>query len=83
MAKPLALKSLVMKEAEAEKDDEKTIVSPNSLKLKAGQTVPGGTQNTLRIAAAALGKDRRGPKWVMERRKLGVNRDFSGLWNTI
>lgn len=83
LAQPLALKTLVMEESEEKKDDKHTIVSPNSLKLKAGQTVPGGAQNTLRIAAAALGKDRRGPKWLMERRKLGVNKDFSNLWNTI
>ena len=55
MAQPLAVKSLLELKTENEaQDDTTTIVSPTSFKPKAGQTVPGGPQNALRLAAGAL-----------------------------
>lgn len=73
-------------ELQAEKDTKKKheiSLRPNSLKPKAGQTVPGGMNNTLFIAQGALGKTLHGPKWVEQRRKLGLRKDSSYVWNTV
>ncbi|KAJ3559771.1 hypothetical protein NM688_g140 [Phlebia brevispora] len=79
LARPLAVRQLLNAQASKE-DNEQLALTANAFRLKAGQTLPGGTKPTLRLAAGALGKDRRLPKWI-ERRKLGINRDFSALWN--
>ncbi|KAH9950486.1 mitochondrial ribosomal protein L17 [Amylocystis lapponica] len=77
LARPLALKSIVQKDAE--KSDDTPIASAKALRLKAGQTLPGGVQSTLRLAQAALGKEPSSrPRWF-ERRKLGV--DKSAIWS--
>lgn len=81
LARPLVMKQLLAAQAD-KKDDERLAVSPSSFNLKAGQTLPGGTKPTLRIAAGALGKEPR-VRLAVARRKLGINRDFSALWNTV
>ena len=74
LAQPLALKQLL--EANSEKAEAKAdtpLVGPKALRLRAGQTLPGGNQSTLRIAQGALGKEPSSrPRWF-ERRKLGVD----------
>ncbi|OBZ79604.1 50S ribosomal protein L17 [Grifola frondosa] len=53
LARPIALKEAV----EDKVDKEKGATEFESLRLKAGQTVPGGMRSTLRLAQGALGKE--------------------------
>jgi len=76
LAKPLASKKTVEK---TEESDETPYTGLKALRLKAGQTLPGGTRSTLRLAQGALGKDPVGRLRWFERRKLGV--DKTAVWD--
>ncbi|KAI0080094.1 mitochondrial ribosomal protein L17 [Panus rudis PR-1116 ss-1] len=81
LAKPVAIKQLMDNNEGREEDADKPLVGPNALKPKAGQTLPGGVQSTLRLAQGALGKDApTRPRWF-ERRKLGIDR--TSLWSQL
>ncbi|KZT72753.1 mitochondrial ribosomal protein L17 [Daedalea quercina L-15889] len=78
LAKPIAAKSAL------EKASEQTAETPyanlKSMRLRAGQTVPGGVRSALSLAQGALGET-----WItarrqrfLERRKLGI--DKTPLW---
>ena len=77
MAQPVALKELMQAKTEKE-SEEKPRTPPKIARLKAGQTVPGGTRSTLHLVQGALGK-LTGPAWVT-RRKLGIDR--SSIWDS-
>jgi len=79
LAKPLAMKQ-VAPESQEENPDA-PLASLKYLKLKAGQTMPGGVMSTLRIAQGALGKEPPAkPRWF-ERRKLGLDR--TDVWTRL
>jgi len=79
LAKPLTMKQKA--EASQEEDPDAPLASLKYLKLKAGQTLPGGVLSTLRIAQGALGKEPpTKPRWF-ERRKLGIDR--SDAWTRL
>jgi len=79
LAQPLAVKALKEQQAELSESKEDSIsLSPNSFKLKAGQTLPGGHRSSLALAQGALGKTPIGRTRWFERRKLGV--DKTPLW---
>lgn len=67
-----------MMQPKAVEGEEKARTPPTIPRLKAGQTLPGGTRSTLNIAQGALAR-LTGPAWVT-RRKLGIDR--SSAWDT-
>jgi len=76
LAQPLALKSII--QDNVEESDDTPLGSTKFLRLKAGQTLPGGLRSTLRLSQGALGKEPSSrPRWF-ERRKLGI--DKTSLW---
>ncbi|RPD64954.1 mitochondrial ribosomal protein L17 [Lentinus tigrinus ALCF2SS1-7] len=74
LAQPLALKEIVAAKEKKNKSFE-------SLRLKAGQTVPGGVRSTFHLAQGALGRDIPGRSRWFNRQKLGV--DKTSVWNQI
>lgn len=79
LAQPLAMKRVAQEQQD--QDPDAPLASLKYLKLKAGQTMPGGVMSTLRLAQGALGKEAPAkPRWF-ERRKLGV--DKTDLWARI
>ncbi|KAH8102444.1 mitochondrial ribosomal protein L17 [Cristinia sonorae] len=80
LAQPVAIKYLKEKHSE-ESDDDTRPLSANSLKLRAGQTLPGSSRSTMALAQGALGKAHLGRLRWTERRKLGVDR--TPLWQDI
>ncbi|KAI0067740.1 mitochondrial ribosomal protein L17 [Artomyces pyxidatus] len=78
LAKPLAVKSLREKlERDSADEQQEYFRDIKDLKLKAGETVPGGTQSALRTAQGDLGwTPGRRVRWF-ERRKLGVDRSLT------
>ncbi|KAF9822056.1 hypothetical protein IEO21_00050 [Rhodonia placenta] len=77
LARPLASKEAV--EKDANDGDETPYAGLKSLRLKAGQTLPGGARSALSLAQGALGKEVSGrPRWF-ERRKLGI--DKATIWD--
>lgn len=74
MAQPLALKDIVAAKEKKNKSFE-------SLRLKAGQTVPGGMRSTFHLAQGTLGRDKSGPWRRYSRQKLGV--DNTSVWNQL
>lgn len=74
----LLAKPLTLKESKKESNDEQVVVKPRTIRLKAGQKLPGAVQSSLRLAQGALGKEApTKPRWF-DRRKLGV--DASNVW---
>lgn len=79
LAQPLAAKELVGKDSG--KTEPSSLSGLNALRLKAGQTVPGGSRSTLHLAQGALGREPSGrPRWF-ERRKLGI--DKTAIWDQL
>ncbi|KAI0936549.1 hypothetical protein AcV5_004654 [Taiwanofungus camphoratus] len=79
LAQPLAAKELV--EKDSGKTEPSSLSGLNALRLKAGQTVPGGSRSTLHLAQGALGREPSGrPRWF-ERRKLGI--DKTAIWDQL
>ena len=78
LAQPIGLKSLLEKTDDADDKSEARPANAKALRLKAGQTLPGGSRSALRLAQGALGKEPVGPLRWFERRKLGV--DKTPLW---
>ncbi|KAI0756621.1 mitochondrial ribosomal protein L17 [Daedaleopsis nitida] len=74
LAQPLAMKEIV-----AAKQEKRATFE--SLRLKAGQTVPGGVRSTLHLAQGSLGKEHTGRSRWFGRQKLGV--DKTSVWNQI
>ena len=64
-----------------ETKDETPLVGPKALRLRAGQTLPGGTRSTLHLAQGALGKEPSSRLRWFERRRLGV--DKSTVWEQL
>ncbi|THH28075.1 hypothetical protein EUX98_g6120 [Antrodiella citrinella] len=81
LAQPLAAKTLKDIQAKADPKEVPIALSPHSLKLKAGQTLPGGGRSSLSLAQGVLGKTPLGRTPWFERRKLGV--DKSRLWSEV
>ncbi|KAH9898020.1 mitochondrial ribosomal protein L17 [Cubamyces lactineus] len=77
LAQPLALKEMAA--AKQEKKDKAAAFA--GIRLKAGQTLPGGVRSTLHLAQGALGKENPGRWQWFTRRKLGV--DKTSVWNQI
>ncbi|KAI0639785.1 mitochondrial ribosomal protein L17 [Trametes polyzona] len=77
LAQPLALKEIAA--AKQEKKDKAAAFA--GIRLKAGQTLPGGVRSTLHLAQGALGRDNSGRWSWLPRRKLGV--DKSAVWNEL
>ncbi|TCD61319.1 hypothetical protein EIP91_008647 [Steccherinum ochraceum] len=78
VAQPLAIKTLREQKTEESKEDSRPL-SVNSLKPRAGQTLPGGDQSSLALAQGALGKKPFARGWWSGRPKLGV--DKSPVWD--
>ena len=78
MAQPLALKEIV---ASKQEQKGKAAASFESLRLKAGQTLPGSSRSTLHLAQGALGKDNTSRWRWFGRQKLGV--DKTSVWNQL
>ncbi|KAL7285195.1 hypothetical protein ACG7TL_000288 [Trametes sanguinea] len=77
LAQPLALKEI----AAAKQEKKNKAASFAGIRLRAGQTLPGGVRSTLHLAQGALGKENPGRWQWFTRRKLGV--DKSSVWNEI
>ncbi|KAI0361201.1 mitochondrial ribosomal protein L17 [Trametes cingulata] len=77
LAQPLALKEI----ASAKQEKKEKAAAFAGIRLKAGQTLPGGNRSTLHLAQGALGKENPGRWQWFTRRKLGV--DKSSVWNQI
>lgn len=76
LARPLALKEIIAAKQEHQDKKVKGATTFDSLRLKAGQTLPGGSRSTLHLAQGALGKETSG-RWrfrFTEREKLGVDK---------
>ncbi|KAM5530791.1 hypothetical protein V8D89_015532 [Ganoderma adspersum] len=76
LARPLALKEMIAAKQEQKDKKVKGATTFDSLRLKAGQTLPGGSRSTLHLAQGALGKETSG-RWrfrFTEREKLGVDK---------
>ena len=76
LARPLALKEMIAAKQEQKAKKIKSAATFDSLRLKAGQTLPGGSRSTLHLAQGALGKETPG-RWqfrFLEREKLGVDK---------
>jgi len=81
IAKPLSIKEVAEKEEKSDDEDQTPLPSLKYLKLKAGQTLPGGARSAVRLAQGALGKEPSSrPRWF-ERRKLGI--DKAPIWSQI
>ncbi|GBE78219.1 54S ribosomal protein L8, mitochondrial [Sparassis crispa] len=82
IAKPLSMADVAKQEKEQEEQgDETPLPSLKFLRLKAGQTVPGGSRSALHISQGALGKEPSSrPRWF-ERRKLGI--DKTSIWSQL
>ena len=84
MAQPLAVKELneqKVKESNSDSDSNDQVLNVNTLRLKAGQALPGGGRSTLSLAQGALGKTPIGRMRWFERRKLGI--DKTQLWSEL
>ncbi|CDO73227.1 hypothetical protein BN946_scf185007.g282 [Trametes cinnabarina] len=77
LAQPLALKEI----AAAKQEKKNKAASFAGIRLRAGQTLPGGVRSTLHLAQGALGKDNSSRWQWFTRRKLGV--DKTSVWNQI
>ncbi|CCM05159.1 uncharacterized protein FIBRA_07368 [Fibroporia radiculosa] len=78
-ADTLLAKSLSAMNKEAEKESDDTpYAGLKGLRLKAGQTLPGGARSALHIAQGVLGKEPTGRLRWFERRRLGV--DKTDIW---
>ncbi|KAI0778567.1 mitochondrial ribosomal protein L17 [Trametes elegans] len=77
LAQPLALKEI----AAAKQEKKERAANFAGIRLKAGQTLPGGVRSTLHLAQGALGKENPGRWRWFTRRKLGV--DKSSVWNEL
>ncbi|OCH95819.1 mitochondrial ribosomal protein L17 [Obba rivulosa] len=78
LAQPIGLKMLLQEKEEQRSKAEAPLTNAKALRLKAGQTLPGGARSALRLAQGALGKEPAGRLRWFERRKLGV--DKTPLW---
>ncbi|KAI0800888.1 mitochondrial ribosomal protein L17 [Fomes fomentarius] len=78
LAQPLALKEIV---ASKQEKKGKAAAAFENLRLKAGQTLPGGVRSTLHLAQGALGKDNANRWGWFGRQKLGI--DKTSVWNEI
>ncbi|KAI0652253.1 mitochondrial ribosomal protein L17 [Trametes meyenii] len=77
LAQPLVLKEIVT--AKQEKKDRAAAFA--GIRLKAGQTLPGGVRSTLHLAQGALGRDRPGRGRSFTRQKFGI--DNTSVWNQL
>ncbi|EIW64391.1 mitochondrial ribosomal protein L17 [Trametes versicolor FP-101664 SS1] len=77
LAQPLALKEIVA--AKQEKKEKHAAFA--GIRLKAGQTLPGGQRSTLHLAQGDLGRENPGRWQWFTRRKLGV--DQTSVWNQL
>ncbi len=77
LAQPLALKEIVA--AKQEKKEKHAAYA--GIRLKAGQTLPGGQRSTLHLAQGDLGRENPGRWQWFTRRKLGV--DQTSVWNQL
>ena len=77
LAQPLALKEI----AAAKQEKKNKAAAFAGIRLKAGQTLPGGVRSTLHLAQGALGKENPGRWQWFTRRKLGV--DKTSVWNQL
>ncbi|KAI8981285.1 mitochondrial ribosomal protein L17 [Trametes punicea] len=78
LAQPLALKEIAAANQEKKKAAAAAFAG---IRLRAGQTLPGGARSTLHLAQGALGKENPGRWRWFTRRKLGV--DNSSVWNQL
>ena len=78
LAQPLALKEIV-----ASRQEEKKGNAPDfqSLRLKAGQTLPGGVKSTLHLARGALGRETPASRQWGARQRLGL--DKTSVWDQL
>lgn len=77
LAQPLALKEIVA----AKQEKKGKAATFDNLRLKAGQTVPGGVRSTFNLAQGALGKEYSSRWRWFGRQKLGV--DKTSVWNQL
>ncbi|KAI0715198.1 mitochondrial ribosomal protein L17 [Earliella scabrosa] len=77
LAQPLALKEIVA----AKQEKKGKAATFENLRLKAGQTVPGGVRSTFNLAQGALGKEYSSRWRWFGRQKLGV--DKTSVWNQL
>ncbi|KAI9060182.1 mitochondrial ribosomal protein L17 [Trametes sanguinea] len=77
LAQPLALKDMF----DNKEEQKKKTATFAGIRLRAGQTLPGGVRSTLHLAQGALGKENPGRWQWFTRRKLGI--DKSSVWNQI
>ena len=75
LAQPLALKEIANAKKEAKKGKASGF---ESLRLRAGQTLPGGTRSTMHLAQGVLGRDRPSRFQWGARQKLGI--DKTSVW---
>ena len=81
LAQPLALKEMVAAKQEQKDQKVKGATTFENLRLRAGQTVPGGLRSTLHLAQGELGRDKPRGWYLFGRQKLGV--DNSSVWNRL
>jgi len=84
LAKPVAQKEVAQSNAskEGKSDDQKVVgLSLKALKLKAGETLPGGRKSPLHLAQGTLGQQLSKKTPWYERRKLGIDR--SQFWGGV
>ncbi|KAI0830694.1 mitochondrial ribosomal protein L17 [Trametes gibbosa] len=77
LAQPLALKEIVA----ANQERKEKAAAFAGIRLKVGQTLPGGVRSTLHLAQGALGRDNPGRRAWFNHRKLGV--DQTSVWNSL